>query len=442
AEKAIEYICKNLRSYNVKPFFQNGNSYTSDFIIDNKKQNECYIENEHGRIIQGEDFMELYCNYYGEEETELIFIGYGQESDYENITVTGKLVTYFTGQPGMTDYIEDLEIQKRMLASEKGAVGTILFDMNDDEVTPYINSIKRIFSQAGHYFHLSPREAKHQPRIIVSVSSALAKLFGINRDAFYDIKEKLDKGEKLTTNFRTKIKMKTSYDIKKTYDGKNLIGMVEGSSNKDEFIILSAHYDHLGMDNNQVYNGADDNATGVSALLEIADAFSKAISEGHYPKRNILFFFTGAEELWMTGSQYFINQELIPNKKIIANINIDMIGREDANRPDLKNFVYVYCSLNGKNDLNELLENSDKINPSGLDFEKRDSYKGSDHYSFERAGIPVIAYSTGHSKDYHQTSDIASRIRFGNFHTITQSVFTTTWELANHPKSIRRIVSK
>ena len=440
AAEAINYITEFLKKNNIRELYPN-TSFTNDFRIDEKKQTECYIESKYGRIINGEDFMEMYSDYYGKKRVELVFAGYGRESDIKNLDVNGKILAYFTGLPDRQEYIEDLEIKKRKLAQSYGAQGTIMFDLNDEELEPYFAGVKRIFSGSRFYFHLNQTEGENQYRQIACGSKAISKIFGTDKNELINIKEKLDKGNNLSGALRCNITMNTSYIQNKEYYGKNIAGIIEGSLYKDEYIVLTAHYDHLGMDNGKIYIGADDNATGVAALLEITEAINEAGANGNRPLRNIIFFFTGAEELELSGSQFFLNQKVIPHDRIIANINMDMLGREDAQRPELKDFVYIYYSMLGEQDLSASFRKAEQENPSGLHFEIRKTYKGSDHYSFERAGIPVLAYSTGHSKDYHQTGDKANLIRYKNFHKITKSIYSTVWEITNREKPIKREIS-
>jgi Zn-dependent M28 family amino/carboxypeptidase len=278
---------------------------------------------------------------------------------------------------------------------------------------------------------MTPEEALRSERSIVIFASDLAKLFGVSTRKFQAIQDKMKNGQDISGTYETKVHMKTSYETYDTLDAKNVIGYIEGTDKKEEVIILTAHYDHLGTYRGQVYNGADDNATGVAALLEIAEAFSIAGENGHQPRRSILFLCPDAEEIGANGSRYYLENPVFPLDRTLVDINIDTIGREDAKRPDLKEFVYVYSSKSLKADLDKARHEAENMISKKPRVEILTTPPGSDNYIFERGGIPSIAYTTGHSKDYHQPTDTAKKIDYNNMHRIVQLVFVTVWEIAN-----------
>ena len=234
--------------------------------------------------------------------------------------------------------------------------------------------------------------------------------------------------------------MKTSYKKHGIVPTENVLGYIEGTAKKDEFIILTAHYDGRGKNGDVVLNGANDNATGVAAIIEIAEAFSIALDNGHLPRRSIIFMMPVAEELGGIGSLYYVENPAVPLKNTIVDINMDPLGREDTERPDLKNHVHIYCSKNGGVDLNDIRTKVGKEFVSSLRIEIKKSYKGSDNVMFEMRGIPAIAFTTGQSKDNHGPGDDPDRVEFKKLKDITKLIFATVWEIANRNKTIRRSI--
>lgn len=220
-------------------------------------------------------------------------------------------------------------------------------------------------------------------------------------------------------------------------DSENIWAYFEGGEKKDEFIVISAHYDHIGMKNNEIYNGADDNGSGTSALLEIADAFVQAKKAGFTPKRSILFLHVTAEEYGLHGSRYYTNNPILPLENTITNINIDMIGRRGYEKENNDNYVYVIGSDRLSTDLHNLSEKANKYVGLELDYKYNDLndpnrfYYRSDHYNFARKGIPAIFYFDGVHDDYHQTTDTPDKIDFPLMTKRTKLAFAVAWELAN-----------
>ena len=225
--------------------------------------------------------------------------------------------------------------------------------------------------------------------------------------------------------------------------GENVLGYIEGTDLKEELIIITAHYDHLGKHEDKIFNGADDDGSGTAATLEIAEAFMLAKKEGNGPRRSVLIMPVSGEEKGLLGSKYYTDHPIYPLENTVANLNIDMIGRVDDWH---ENGDYVY--LIGADMLSqELHDISEQTNDQyiGLDldytFNAEDDpnryYYRSDHYNFAKNNIPVIFYFNGVHEDYHKVTDTVEKIDFNKIQTITRLVFLTAWELANRDERIQ-----
>lgn len=230
-------------------------------------------------------------------------------------------------------------------------------------------------------------------------------------------------------------------------DSENIWAFIEGSEKPEEIVVISAHYDHLGIKNGEVYNGADDDGSGTVALLEIAQAFSKAKKEGHGPKRSILFLHVTGEEHGLLGSSYYSQNPLFPLANTISDVNIDMIGRHDEFHNDSSNYVYLIGSDYLSSDLYTICEDANKkyVNLF-IDYKYNDKsdpnrfYYRSDHYNFAKNGIPSVFLFNGVHADYHKASDKVDKIEFDALAKRTQFAFAIVWELANREN--RPVVDK
>ncbi|MGO4710303.1 M28 family peptidase [Chryseobacterium sp. 2TAF14] len=175
-------------------------------------------------------------------------------------------------------------------------------------------------------------------------------------------------------------------------DSENILAFIEGTEKPEEIIVISAHYDHVGTKNGEVYNGADDDGSGTVAVMQIAKAFQSAKKAGNGPKRSILFLHVTGEEHGLFGSSYYSDNPVFPLENTVADLNIDMIGRDDA------------------------------------------------HYNFAKHGIPVAFFFDGIHEDYHRPTDDVEKIDFPLLQKRTQLVFATAWELAN--REARIVVDK
>lgn len=224
----------------------------------------------------------------------------------------------------------------------------------------------------------------------------------------------------------------------------NVVAFIKGSEKPDEIIVISAHLDHEGVKDGQIYNGADDDGSGTIAILEIAEAFKEAVKKGHGPKRSILFLHVTGEEKGLLGSKYYTdNDPIFPLENTVADLNIDMIGRIDPKHETNRNYVYLIGSDKLSTDLHNISEATNKKYTNlNLDYTYNDEndpnryYYRSDHYNFAKNNVPIIFYFNGPHADYHKPSDTPDKIAYDLLETRSRLVFYTAWELANRDQRI------
>lgn len=406
-------------------------SYLQKFQMEERKLLECSLESEYAKLRNWHEFGERFCHFYGEKESEVVFVGYGRESDLEGIDLQGKLAAFFPGEPNSSSSDFDKERLKMEMFSERGAAGFLLIYTDEKSRESYSVFRKAYYEEKRYYLALQPEEALDSERSIVIFASTLADLFGVQTQELLEALDDLNHGKNMSGSFRTPVRMKTSYATYATLEGANVLGFLEGTDKKDEWIIITAHYDHLGTHRGEIYNGADDNASGVAALMEIAQAFSLAVENGEHPRRSLLFMCPDAEEIGANGSLYFVDHPLIPLDQTLVDVNIDSIGREDASCIDLKDFVYVYTSRSIKTDIQDALAAAENLLEDKLRIVDQPRPPGSDNYIFEQAQVPALAFTTGHSRDYHTPQDTIAKLKMDNILAITQLIFLTVKELAN-----------
>lgn len=231
-------------------------------------------------------------------------------------------------------------------------------------------------------------------------------------------------------------------------DTENVLAFIEGSEKPEEILVISSHYDHVGMDEDgNVFNGADDDGSGTVAILEIAEAFMQAKADGYHPKRSILFLNVTGEEKGLVGSKYYTENPTFPLENTVANLNIDMIGRSDVAHEGNGNYVYLIGSDKLSTELHELSEEVNrKYMNMDLDYTYNDEndpnrfYYRSDHYNFAKNNIPIIFYFNGVHEDYHKITDTPDKIEYDLLEKRAKLVFLTAWEVANRDE--RPLVDK
>ncbi|MDR0384535.1 MAG: M28 family peptidase, partial [Prevotellaceae bacterium] len=212
----------------------------------------------------------------------------------------------------------------------------------------------------------------------------------------------------------------------------NIIGLIEGTDLKNEYIILSAHHDHEGIVKGEIYNGADDNASGVSGVLEIARLIAKAKREGYGLRRSVAVLFPAAEESGLIGSRFYVNHPVFPLADTKACVNVDMIGRID-DRYKSADSSYIYI-VNDEQTNGHMLELADRSNTDKIILNTKSLnslFRRSDHYNFARHGIPAVLLTSGLHKDYHTPGDDTELINFGAMWKRSRFIFSLVCSLAN-----------
>ncbi|MDX1327471.1 MAG: M20/M25/M40 family metallo-hydrolase, partial [Arenibacter sp.] len=229
----------------------------------------------------------------------------------------------------------------------------------------------------------------------------------------------------------------------------NVVAIIEGSEKPNEYIVISSHLDHVGVNKEgEIFNGADDDGSGTVGMIEIAQAFKAAADAGHGPKRSIVFLHVTAEEKGLLGSRYYTDHDpIFPLSETVANLNIDMIGRIDPKRTGDRNYIYLIGADKLSTELHDISEAvNQKYMNIELDYTYNDDndpnrfYYRSDHYNFAKHNIPIIFYFNGTHDDYHRPGDTPDKINYDLLENRTRLVFLTAWELAN--RDARIVVDK
>jgi Zn-dependent M28 family amino/carboxypeptidase len=224
--------------------------------------------------------------------------------------------------------------------------------------------------------------------------------------------------------------------------------MIEGDSLKDQYVFLTAHYDHLGIQDGKIYNGADDDGSGTVSLLEMARVFMKAKKEGIKFTRSIVFMAVSGEEKGLLGSEYYADHPVFPLENTSVDLNIDMIGRVDTERKKADTLSYIYVVGHNKlsSDLQRINERANnKSTRLTLDYKFDDPndpnriYYRSDHYNFAKNGVPVLFFYDGMlQSDYHQPTDDIEKINWPLFERRLRMIFHTAWDMVQMPKMLKR----
>ncbi len=453
---AAEYLQKELERLHIQGGTKNSeNSYLQSFELVEKSWGEVYVKTEQTTLKHFEDFFIYGTFEYPEElEVEVVFAGYGLDnekySDYKELDVRDKIVVVMEGEPqgkdgkylisGGDEPAKSSNVgNKYGTAIQKGAKGIVSMSNTDADFKKMLGLYRGYLERPSLGF---PEKQAAFGMLSTSPSGA-AKLLGTDSKKILKAIKKINKkGITEAGKFSSKIKLKAVRNSQKVHT-ENVLGFMEGTDKKDEILVITAHYDHIGIIDDEINNGADDDGSGTVSVLEIAEAFSKAKSEGKAPRRSILFMWFTGEEKGLLGSEYYANNPVYPMDKTITNLNIDMVGRVDDDHQDNPNYIYIIGSNMLSSDLHHLSEKTAQTYAKELtlDYKYNDKddpnrfYYRSDHYNFAKFNVPVIFYFNGTHPDYHKPGDDVEKIHFDKMEKVARLIFSTAWELANGEKA-------
>lgn len=444
-KKASDYIKKEYEKLGIPAAKKNGD-YFQEVPLSINKVPVGVLSFEGTDYAVGEHVLTFNASSANFES--ITYVGYGiQEgvySDYDSLDVKGKIVLVKSGEPTNADgtYIisgsKEKSIWSNMseslgkriaAAKENGAAGILYYDpANYGRFKNRFNYMKQ--NDSGR---MEVRDKDADAFISLYIDNNLAKII-------------VPEIEKQNSPFI--IKKSISLEVKSANNeltSENVVAVIKGTEKPEEYVIISSHLDHIGITaKGEINNGADDDGSGTVALLEIAEAFKKAMDDGNGPKRSIVFLHVTGEEKGLLGSQYYADIDpIFPLKNTVANLNIDMIGRIDPKRKGDRNYLYLIGSDKLSIDLHNLSEEvNNKYTNIEFDYTYNDEndpnrfYYRSDHYNFAKNNIPIIFYFNGTHDDYHKPTDTPDKINYDLLENRTKLVFYTAWEIANREQRI------
>lgn len=461
-----QYLATNLSRWGLKPAGDAG-SYFQKIAL-----TKDVIDKTETRVLLNGQKLELGEHYIPfarsiDVTAPMVFAGNGwfvkgKDIDaYKGIDAKGKFAIVVTPPDGLPHGVTRADLQGKRgedwmnpatYAMQQGVVGLVIipdfqFLANWDR-----NRIRMTERGITAVEKFQPASGPQSPGIVASPQLANSLFQGekLNATAVFEAAY----GSQSLVPFELNPDKKLTMTIRKSSDmsgTQNVVAVFEGSDPilKNEYVALGAHYDHVGVgipvNGDAVYNGADDDASGTTALLAIAEALAHASTR---PRRSMLFVWHAGEEKGLWGSRYFTEFPTVPIDKIVTQINIDMIGRskkEGDTNPKNKalsgpNEIFVIGSKMMSTELGELTEavNREYLNIT-YDYRYDDPndanrfFFRSDHYNYARKGIPIVFFFDGEHEDYHRPGDSADKIDYQKMEKLTRTIYMTMWEIANRP---------
>ncbi|MEQ9309089.1 MAG: M28 family peptidase [Balneolaceae bacterium] len=379
-----------------------------------------------------------------EQSGEIVFVGSASKTDTTNHffeNAEGKWLLAFYDRANYPALQQEI--------SEKKALGAIL--ILDTEEIEYLEQAKEeqdSFGQAGR-MSLSYLEENSSTQSTINIINPAfaAQLLGVD-----DVENLNNLGARILAEPKGFVASETGFKLShlqkarsQSLETKNIVALIEGSNPdlKNEVIVLSSHYDHVGIGSpdstgDTIYNGADDDGSGTIGILHTAQALMSAKKAGAGPERSVLILHVTGEEKGLLGSRYYSDHPIYDIEKTVANLNIDMIGRRDFENPENGDYIYIIGGKIISSGLNSMLEeaNLESVNITLSDRyndleDPNQFYRRSDHWNFGRLGVPFVFFFNGVHEDYHRPSDEVEKIDFNALTKRSQLIFTTTAKIAN-----------
>lgn len=400
-----------------------GDSYLQSFKLQMGNYTQVYLQKGEERKQNFEDFLYYSKNEtYGEEYIDVVFAGFGDSTELSKIDMKGKYVAFINKE--WSNFTNNIAAMKA--ANAKGYFMIIEDDFRFDYV---MKKYGNYASGSKMAFEFDQKGSK-----IMFVGKSMTEwLFDVS---FEELK-------KSGAGIESKVIINADMLIKEI-TSENVMGFLRGTEKPEEVLVISAHYDHLGIVNGKINNGADDDGSGTVSVMELAKAFTEASKRGSGPKRSILFLTVSGEEKGLLGSEYYTNNPVFPLENTVADLNIDMVGRVDQKHEANPNYIYLIGSDRLSTELHNISEVANKTYTKlELDYtynaedDPNRYYSRSDHYNFAKNGVPVIFYFNGSHEDYHKPTDTVEKINFDKMKKIVDLVFYTAWEIVNREERVK-----
>lgn len=456
-----KFLALNLSRWGFTPAGDNG-TFFQKIPLQNRKlvvdQTSATLEGR--KLALGTDFIARAND--GSATGQLVFVGHGLQlkskglDPYQGIDVRDKILVVLDGLPkgvGRNELRGKVGVDYQTAESfgrQHGAKGIVTLPGNF--TLRFWDQLHQQTISASRPTMGAVTPSSTLPTIILSEKSARELMAGQKVD-FETLRKQVEEGTvgpsfDLTPNRQLAFAVKVTGEEIMT---QNVVAVLPGSDPvlRQEYVAVGAHYDHVGIGNpdqngDRIFNGADDDGSGTVAVLAIAESLAR----GPKPKRSILLVWHTGEEKGLWGSEWFVEHPTVPLKQIVAQLNIDMIGRsrkaDDSNPRNAgltgPNEIYVIGSRMMSSQLAEL---SEKVNQSYLNLQFNYKYDDpndkerlffrSDHYNYAKKGIPIIFYFDGIHEDYHRQSDHPDKIDYEKMEKVTRTIFAKMWRLANQP---------
>lgn len=448
-KKAADYIARHFMQNGLSgPVKDNPNPYFQPIHFFGRYVSSVQLSSPQARLVLGEDFVTRSISDLSVDNAGLVFIGYGLELDSYNdlagLDLDGKGVVMLSGTPvdkAGEPLFEDAPNFRQIYRSliDKGVKYLITMPATEQEAQSRISMLGSGVTKPRLSLDEGQGRRATTPSLVAS-PSAVARLFGESPEKFQKaIQKGIKQGKPMGGQYQTTASLKFDYRDA-TIPSENVLGFMEGTDLKDEIVVVTSHYDHIGVEaNGDINNGADDDGSGTVSVLEIVNAFAEAAKNGHRPRRSILFMTVTGEEKGLLGSSYYSDHPVLPLDKTVTNLNIDMVGRIDPDRADEPNYVYIIGSTMLSSDLHNISEGVAQKFVGDLELDYRYNskddpqrfYYRSDHYNFAKHNIPIIFYFNGTHEDYHRPGDTPDKIEYELMEKRAKLVFVTAWEVAN-----------
>ena len=420
---AADYLIDFYKTNNLKGPV-NG-SYLQPFQLSSVSWKEVSLKIGKSKLVLNEDFVFVGdADMKRNKKTELVFLGLASDENLSKVEVEGKLVGLWAIGNSVGQAVEKV--------MDAGAAGALIVTMEGQANFDRMANRYKSLSGKGRMGFDKPTEQK--PVFMVS-SIKMAELFESPVDV---LKEAAKNDPSVISSQKAVFKVVKQKDF---IDTENVMAFLEGTDKKEEVLVISSHYDHIGVSSTgEINNGADDDGSGTVSVMEIAEAFAQAARDGYNPRRSILFLNVTGEEKGLLGSEYYSENPIFPLENTVNNINIDMVGRIDYEYQDAENQDYVYVI--GSEMLSSQLKVINEYNNITytnliLDYrydaedDPNRFYYRSDHYNFAKHNIPVIFFFNGVHDDYHKPTDTVDKIEFDLMEKRAKLIFHTAWDLAN-----------